>query len=86
MATTKKVPERMCVACRQMKPKYDLVRIVNTPNGAIVDMTGKINGRGVYLCKCKECITRALKSKKFDKINGFSLETVKEQLESLIEQ
>ena len=86
MASAKKIPERMCVACRQMKPKYDLARIVNTSDGVVVDLTGKINGRGVYLCKCRDCITRALKSKKFEKVNGFSLETVKDQLEKLIEQ
>lgn len=86
MAVTKKIPERMCVSCRQMKPKSDLVRIVNTIDGVRVDLTGKINGRGVYLCKCKECVCNALKNKKFYKVNGFSLESVKEQLESLVEQ
>lgn len=86
MTATKKIPLRMCVSCRQMKPKNELVRVVNTPNGVIVDATGKINGRGVYLCKCKECITRALNSKKFDKVNGFSLISVKDELEKLIEQ
>ena len=86
MTAVKKVPLRMCVSCRQMKPKTDLVRVVNTADGVVVDLTGKINGRGVYLCKCKECITRALNNKKFDKANGFSLATVKDKLENLIEQ
>lgn len=85
MPTAKKVPERMCVACRQLKPKHDLLRIVNTADGVIVDLTGKVNGRGVYLCKCKECLMLALKSKKFEKNNGFSLNTVKDKLESLID-
>ena len=85
MATTKKIPERMCVSCRQMKPKSELLRIVNTQNGVIVDLSGKVNGRGAYLCKCKECITRALNSKKFEKANGFSLDSVRDTLESLIE-
>ncbi len=86
MAKEIKIPERMCVSCRQMKPKTELLRIVNTCDGVVVDFTGKINGRGVYLCKCSECVTRALKNKKFDKVNGFSLTTVKDVLESLIEQ
>lgn len=86
MTATKRIPERMCVSCRQMKPKNELVRIVNTPSGVVVDLTGKLNGRGVYICRCAECITRALKNKKFDKANGFSLNDVKDQLESLIEQ
>lgn len=86
MTATKRIPERMCVSCRQMKPKNELIRIVNTPSGVVVDLTGKLNGRGVYICRCAECITRALKNKKFDKANGFSLNDVKDQLESLIEQ
>lgn len=86
MAPIKKIPERMCVSCRQMKPKSELLRIVNTADGVVVDLTGKLNGRGVYLCKCADCVTRALKNKKFDKVNGFSLNEVKEILEKLIEQ
>lgn len=85
MSPTKKIPERMCVSCRKMKPKRELIRIVNTPDGVTVDLTGKLNGRGVYLCKCKECVNNALKNKKFYKVNGFSLESVKDELENLIE-
>lgn len=86
MAVAKRVPARMCVSCREMKPKTELLRIVNTVDGVVVDLSGKLNGRGVYLCKCRDCITRALKNKKFDKVNGFSLDSVKDKLESLIEQ
>lgn len=86
MSAPKRIPERMCVSCRQMKPKSELLRIVNTADGVIVDVTGKINGRGVYLCKCAECVSRALKNKKFDKIYGFSLNDVRETLEKLLEQ
>lgn len=86
MAANKRIPERMCVSCRQMKPKNELIRVVNTADGVVVDLTGKLNGRGVYLCKCSECVNRALKNKKFDKVNGFSLDGVKDKLESLIEQ
>lgn len=85
-AGVKKIPERMCVSCRQMKPKTELLRVVNTANGVVVDTTGKLNGRGVYLCRCADCVNRALKNKKFDKINGFSLTDVKDTLERLIEQ
>ena len=86
MSATKRIPERMCVACRQMKPKTELIRIVNTAEGVVVDGTGKLNGRGVYLCKCNDCLTKAIKSKGFLKQNGFSLDTVKEELEKLVEQ
>lgn len=84
MTAPKKVPERMCVVCRQMKPKNELIRIVNTDNGVVIDATGKLNGRGVYLCKCKECVTKALKGKGFAKQNGFSLDCIAEQLEQII--
>lgn len=86
MSIAKKIPERMCVACRQMKPKNELLRIVNSANGVTVDLTGKLNGRGVYLCKCKECLAKAIKNKNFVKQNGFSLESVAQELESLVEQ
>ena len=85
MSGTKKIPERMCVACRQMRPKTDLIRIVNTADGVVVDATGKLSGRGVYLCKSKECVAKALKSKGFVKQNGFSLESVAPELEKLVE-
>ena len=76
----------MCVVCRQMKPKTELLRIVNGADGVVVDGTGKLNGRGVYLCKCKECVSKAIKSKGFVKQNGFSLESVALELEKLVEQ
>ena len=86
MSAAKKIPERMCVACRQMKPKTELLRIVNTQDGVVVDGSGKLNGRGVYLCKCKQCVTKALKAKGFVKQHGFSLDTVAPELEKLVEQ
>ena len=86
MSATKRIPERMCVVCRQMKPKTELLRIVNSADGVVVDGTGKLNGRGVYLCKCRECVTKAIKSKGFAKHHGFSLESVAQVLEKLVEQ
>ena len=58
----KKVPMRMCTACREMKPKRDLVRVVKTAEGEIkLDTTGRLNGRGAYICKSKECFLKARK-------------------------
>ncbi|MGN0451167.1 MAG: RNase P modulator RnpM [Acutalibacteraceae bacterium] len=58
----KKTPARMCVGCREMKPKNTLIRIVKTPEGDIkTDPTGKLNGRGAYICKSSECLKRAQK-------------------------
>ena len=61
--SSKKIPMRMCTACREMKPKRELVRIVKTPEGEIkLDLTGKLNGRGAYICKSCECLKKAQKT------------------------
>lgn len=60
---TKKIPMRMCTGCREMKPKKELIRVVKTAGGEIkLDATGKLNGRGAYICRDKECLTKARKS------------------------
>lgn len=60
---TKKTPMRMCTGCREMKPKKELIRIVRTAEGEIaLDLTGKLNGRGAYVCKCKECLGKIRKT------------------------
>jgi len=56
MPKVRKVPARMCVACKQMRPKRELIRVVRTPAGEIrVDATGKLSGRGAYVCPTPEC-------------------------------
>lgn len=61
---TKKTPMRMCLGCREMKPKLELMRVVRTPDGSMVlDKTGKVSGRGAYLCKNEECFKKSVKSK-----------------------
>ena len=50
MGTTKKIPQRQCVGCRMMKNKKELIRILKTDEGIIIDDTGKKNGRGAYIC------------------------------------
>ena len=61
----KKIPMRMCVGCREMKPKKELLRVVRTAEGEIaVDrMGGKMSGRGAYLCPQEACLKKAKKSK-----------------------
>ena len=64
----KKVPMRMCVGCRTMKEKKSLVRVVRTEAGsAAVDLTGKMNGRGAYVCPSAECLKKAVKSRALDR-------------------
>ena len=55
-------PERLCVGCRQLHPKNELLRIVRTAEGAAAyDPTGKSPGRGAYLCPREECLLAARK-------------------------
>lgn len=55
---------RQCVGCGDMKSKKEMMRILKTAEGAIVlDVTGKKNGRGAYLCKTEECLKKARKTK-----------------------
>ena len=62
--TNKKVPMRQCVGCAQMKSKKELLRIIKTPEGDIVlDVTGKKNGRGAYICASMECMKTARQRK-----------------------
>ena len=52
----KKIPLRRCVGCGEMFPKKDLIRVIKTPDDeVVVDMTGKKNGRGAYICNNVEC-------------------------------
>lgn len=62
MNNTKKSPQRMCVACRKMFDKKDLVRVVRSPEGVVsVDITGKKNGRGAYVCASDACAQKCRK-------------------------
>lgn len=59
---------RMCNGCGEMKPKIELMRIVRANDSTIsLDMTGKANGRGAYICKSAECLKKARKSKRIDR-------------------
>ena len=61
--SVKKIPLRMCIACRQMKPKMELIRVVKTPEGGILaPAAAKANGRGAYICKNVACINKAQKT------------------------
>ncbi len=51
----------MCVACRSGRPKKELLRIVKSQDGVLADETGKMSGRGAYICPTEECLDRALK-------------------------
>ena len=62
------VPLRMCIVCRTMKPKNELFKIVKTPDNTIVpDKTGKLPGRGAYVCTDGSCISRLQKTKALER-------------------
>ena len=61
------IPKRMCVACRQMKPKQELIKVVKTPDGCQLDEKQKKFGRGAYVCKNSECIKTVVKRRGFSK-------------------
>ena len=64
----KKIPMRMCVACREMRPKKELIRVVRTPEGGVtLDRTGRANGRGAYLCDSVDCLSRAVKTRALER-------------------
>ena len=67
----KKVPMRMCVVCRTMKDKRELLRVVRTPEGEVrIDERGKMNGRGAYVCSDPKCRAKCVKTKFFNKLFG----------------
>ena len=62
------MPMRMCVGCREMKPKRELIRVVRSQDGNVtVDFTGKAAGRGAYVCRSVECLERAIKTRGLDR-------------------
>lgn len=64
----KKIPMRMCVGCREMKEKKELIRVVRGPEGEVsLDPIGKKPGRGAYVCRNADCLKRAIKQKQLER-------------------
>lgn len=81
---TGKIPMRTCIACRQEKPKRDMLRVVKNAEGEIrLDFSGKLPGRGAYLCNGADCVARLRKYKLLHK--AFSCE-VPEEVYARIEE
>ena len=67
----KTTPLRMCLGCREMHPKRELVRAVRSPEGEVsLDFHGKKPGRGAYVCRNAECLKRAVKTKALSRAFG----------------
>ena len=84
----RKIPMRMCVGCREMKPKGMLLRVVKPQEGdAHIDRVGKAPGRGAYVCNSIECLKKAQKTRALDRALETKIEeNVFLQLESQISQ
>ena len=81
----KKIPMRTCVVSREKLPKSELIRVVKTDDGVIVDLTGKVNGHGVYLKRDKEVFEKAKKTKVLNKLLETTVEeSVFDELNKLI--
>ena len=64
----KKIPQRQCMGCRERKEKRQLIRVVRKTDGSVcVDFSGKVSGRGAYICPDKACLNKALKSKSLER-------------------
>ena len=66
-AAPKKIPVRRCTGCGEHYPKFELIRILRTPDGQIVlDFDGKKSGRGAYICKNASCLKKARKARRLE--------------------
>ena len=64
----KKTPMRKCTGCGEMKDKKDMIRVIRNADGSFeLDMTGRKNGRGAYVCNSIECLKKARKNKGLDR-------------------
>lgn len=79
------LPNRMCMVCRTRKPKGELIRIVKNKSGEIsLDKTGKLDGRGAYICKDKACIDKLLKTKALNK--SYHINVSQEVYENILKE
>ena len=86
---TKRIPQRQCVGCNEMKNKKEMIRVLKTPEEEFtVDATGRKNGRGAYLCRSMECFEKAVKGKGLERSFKMAIpkevyETLKKEMEEL---
>ncbi|MBS5521053.1 MAG: YlxR family protein [Clostridiales bacterium] len=78
----KKIPLRQCIGCGEMKSKKEMLRVIKTPEDAImIDATGRKNGRGAYICQNVDCLRKAIKNKGLERSLKMGIpEEVYEQL------
>ena len=79
----KHIPLRMCMACREMKPKTELIRFVKTENTVVIDETNKHQSRGAYVCSSEECVKNLKKKHCLERFFGGECADAYEQLEKM---
>lgn len=78
----KKAPLRMCTGCRELKNKKDLIRVVKTPESEVaIDISGKTNGRGAYICPHNSCLQKAIRSRSIER--SLKIQIPEDLIESL---
>ncbi len=82
----RKVPIRMCIGCRQMKPKKELLRIVIPKEGGItLDPSGKLQGRGVYVCPDEKCLLAAQRNKAV-RLNDETVRAIQDEIQKRLHE
>ncbi len=75
MPNTKKIPLRMCIACRELKQKREMLRVVKNAEGKVfIDFSSKASGRGAYICDNAECIKKLKKQKLLNRVFSCEIE------------
>ena len=82
----KKMPQRTCMGCNEKKDKKELIRVVKSSDGQInIDKTGKMPGRGAYICDRIECLEKAIKTKRIERVFETSIDNeIYEKLRGVI--
>ena len=81
----KKIPMRMCVGCQEMKEKRNMIRVLKTQeNTFCIDTTGKKNGRGAYVCKSTDCLTKAIRNHGLER--SFKMSIPKDTVAELVKE
>ena len=88
MLKQRKIPMRMCVGCREMFPKKELMRVVKSPEDVIsFDRIGKAPGRGAYLCPDLQCLKKARKSGSISRVLEVEIPAeIYDEMETVMEQ
>lgn len=84
MKKARRIPQRKCIVCGKLSEKKDLLRIVkNKEEGILIDESGKVNGRGAYVCKNEECIRGLRRTNKLNQAFKMKIEDdIYEELEA----